>query len=203
MAGFVSGHVTVQDIRNASEALTLPDLVQQESYHFRTNQATDVPDVPRHVSDVGINYNKWRRPVKEFGPGDTGLLEHILRHDLIRDFDVDPDDWKKSVRAINILMENVLLKEFQTQAGYYEGLSIKKYIKQGSSREGLKTRKADEFDTVLLFDIEGLSLEPVTIGTQPGLGKICTSILCESRGSNYKTDTRNTRDHSNTRSPLK
>ena len=83
-------------------------------------------DVPRHVSDVGINCNKWRRPVKEFGPWDTGLLEQILRHDLIRDFDVDPDDWKKSIRAINILMENIRLKEFQTQASYYKGLLRKK-----------------------------------------------------------------------------
>ena len=107
-----------------------------------------------------------------------GLEEQISRHAYIKDFDVEHDDWKKSVNAINILLENILLKEFQNQANYYKGLSIKKYLKQGSSREGLKTHKADEFDTVLLFDIQGLNLEPINIiKKQPGLGKNLSPMI--------------------------
>ena len=169
MADFRNGHVTVQDIRNASKALAWPD--DDYVVQFESLNESATADVPRQVSDIGINYNKWRRPVKSFGPGDMGLEEQISRHSYIKDFDVEHDDWKKSVNAINILLENILLKEFQTQANYYKGLSIKKYLKQGSSREGLKTRKADEFDTVLLFDIHGLNLEPINIKEQPGLGK--------------------------------
>lgn len=169
----MSGHVTIQDIRHANEALSCDsgDFVHYESW--RPSAPTDLP---RQDSDIGINYNKWRRPVKDFGPEDAGLEEQIFGHDLIRDFDVEHDDWKKSVKAIHILLENILLKEFQNQANNYKGLSIKRFIKQGSSREGLKTRKADEFDTVLLFDIQELGLEPINIKEQPGLGKILSDI---------------------------
>ena len=181
MAGFRSGPVTVQDIRLANEALSLYD---EGGYRVQYESSVEPVSTyaPRRVGDIhdiGINYNKWRKPVSDFGLEDMGLQEQISRHDLIKDFDVSYDDWTKSVHVINILMENILLKAFQNQANYYKGLSIKKYIKQGSSREGLKTRQADEFDTVLLFDIQGLRFEPINMKEQPGLGKIrvCETVL--------------------------
>lgn len=51
---------------------------------------------------------------------------------------------------------DLLLKELRAQATKYEGLRIDSYIRQGSSRDGLKVIAADEFDIILEFHIEGL-----------------------------------------------
>ena len=44
------------------------------------------------------------------------------------------------------------------EATSYEGLRIDSYIRQGSSRDGLKVVAPDEFDTILEFHIEGLEI---------------------------------------------
>jgi hypothetical protein len=48
----------------------------------------------------------------------------------------------------------LLLKELRVKASTdYEHLRIDSYIRQGSSRDGLKVIKPDEYDTVLEFHI--------------------------------------------------
>jgi hypothetical protein len=56
-----------------------------------------------------------------------------------------------------------LLKEVKGKAQYYERLKIESYIRQGSSRDGLKVVAPDEFDTVLEFHIEGITLWQVPL----------------------------------------
>lgn len=164
------GHVTVQDIVDANRAISNDSgVVRPRSGSYFESGSNEGQS---QITDVGINYNKWRRPMKEFGPDDGGLEQQISRHEYLRDFDVDSGDWKSSCHMINILLEDVLLKEIKAQAESYDGLGIKKFVKQGSSREGLKIRKADEFDTVLLYEIKGLDYEPVSLETQPGLGML-------------------------------
>lgn len=164
------GHVTVKDIVDANRAISNDSgVVRPRSGSYFESGSNEGQS---QITDVGINYNKWRRPMKEFGPDDGGLEQQISRHEYLRDFDVDSGDWKSSCHMINILLEDVLLKEIKAQAESYDGLGIKKFVKQGSSREGLKIRKADEFDTVLLYEIKGLDYEPVSLETQPGLGML-------------------------------
>ncbi|WAQ98338.1 hypothetical protein MAR_022711 [Mya arenaria] len=69
--------------------------------------------------------------------------------------EVDSSDWEESRRAVDEVM-NLLLKELRCQAEHYEGLRIDSYVRQGSSREGLKVLKADEYDAMLEFHFDGL-----------------------------------------------
>ena len=55
---------------------------------------------------------------------------------------------------------NNLLEEVREEAKKYEGLRIDSYIRQGSSRDGLKVIAPDEYDSVLEFHVEGLKTEP-------------------------------------------
>ena len=110
-----------------------------------------------------------------FGPGDGDLQRQISQNDHVKDFDVDPSDWKRSCKTVNVILEHILLKEIKAQAERYKGLAIGKYVKQGSSREGLKIRKADEFDTVLIYEIKGLNYDAVHLEQQPGLGLLKVS----------------------------
>lgn len=56
-----------------------------------------------------------------------------------------------------------LLEEIRKEAAKYEGLRIDSYIRQGSSRDGLKVIAPDEYDSVFEFHIEGLKTEPLPI----------------------------------------
>ena len=58
MADFRSGHVTLQDIRNASKALAWPDDDYAVTVQFESLNESATAGVPRQVSDIGINYNK-------------------------------------------------------------------------------------------------------------------------------------------------
>ncbi|XP_052233159.1 uncharacterized protein LOC127846018 [Dreissena polymorpha] len=51
---------------------------------------------------------------------------------------------------------DLILHDLRRQSPQYKGLRIDSYIRQGSSRDGLKVWKADEFDSMLEFHIEGL-----------------------------------------------
>ena len=50
-------------------------------------------------------------------------------------------------------------------AGKFKGLKIERYVRQGSSREGLKVIAPDEFDTLLLYHLENIYLSPRNIET--------------------------------------
>ena len=181
MFGFydrVDGHVTTEDVADTSRRLaTLDDFtVQPES-------RSGAVGYENSVDDVGINFNKWRRPVTVFGPGDGDLKLKISRNSFMKDFDVGHFDWKESCKAVNVLLDNFLLKEIKAQAKRkFNGLSIDRYVKQGSSREGLKIRKADEFDTVLLYAIEGLTFDKSLLDNQPGLGMLKVEGSCSMSG---------------------
>ncbi|WAQ98334.1 hypothetical protein MAR_022707 [Mya arenaria] len=70
--------------------------------------------------------------------------------------DFDPADWAESRHVVDAVME-LLLTELRSQAeANYKGLRIDSYVRQGSSREGMKVIKADEFDAMLEFHFDGL-----------------------------------------------
>ena len=102
--GGSDGHVTVQDVVDASrnlKTLTSGDFLPRAQFE-------SLPEAVGNVNDVGINFNKWRRPVKMFGPGDGDLQRQISQNDHVKDFDVDPSDWKRSCETVNVILEGIL-----------------------------------------------------------------------------------------------
>jgi hypothetical protein len=74
------------------------------------------------------------------------------------EIDFERKEWARSRDAVDEVMK-LLLKELRVKASTdYEHLRIDSYVRQGSSRDGLKVIKPDEFDTVLEFHIERLQL---------------------------------------------
>ncbi|KAL3886742.1 hypothetical protein ACJMK2_026719 [Sinanodonta woodiana] len=127
------------------------------------------------TQNVGINLNEWQYPVKQFSWID-GRLESKLK-ESVGELDISYRVWNESTALVNKILE-LLMREMRTQAKSlkYEGLVFDGYRKQGSAREGLKIRTADEFDVLLEYHIEGLHVEPMPIVDygirRPGLGKI-------------------------------
>lgn len=59
-------------------------------------------------------------------------------------------EWARSRDAVDAVME-LLQNELRVKAVNYEHLRIDSYIRQGSSRDGLKVVAPDEFDTHIEF----------------------------------------------------
>ncbi|XP_052792942.1 uncharacterized protein LOC128226879 isoform X2 [Mya arenaria] len=86
----------------------------------------------------------------------VGQTEGFALKGKSRKIDFDPADWAESRHVVDAVME-LLLTELRSQAeANYKGLRIDSYVRQGSSREGMKVIKADEFDAMLEFHFDGL-----------------------------------------------
>ncbi|KAK3604416.1 hypothetical protein CHS0354_008743 [Potamilus streckersoni] len=129
------------------------------------------------TQNVRINLNEWQYPVKQFSWADGRLESKLKELTSIGELDISQRVWDESTALVNQILE-LLMKEMRSQAKAlrYEGIVFDGYRKQGSAREGLKIRTADEFDVLLEYHIEGLYVEPVHIVDygipRPGLGKI-------------------------------
>ncbi|XP_061194199.1 uncharacterized protein LOC133202397 [Saccostrea echinata] len=102
---------------------------------------------------VGSKYNEWREPVFEIGLGDVGISEYFTEKGL----HVNHTDWRDSCSIMGNVIR-VIAREMKKAANiYFPGLVLDDtFIKQGSSREGLKVCDPLEFDFILPFRIEGL-----------------------------------------------
>ncbi|XP_062597025.1 uncharacterized protein LOC134258466 isoform X2 [Saccostrea cucullata] len=102
---------------------------------------------------VGSKYNEWREPVFETGPGDSGISEYFT----VKDLHVNHTDWEDSCRIMGNVIR-VIAREMKKAANIrFPGLVLHDtFIKQGSSREGLKVCDPLEFDFILPFRIDGL-----------------------------------------------
>ncbi|XP_060579410.1 uncharacterized protein LOC132736317 [Ruditapes philippinarum] len=109
--------------------------------------------------ELGSALNQWQRPITEFGSScNAEWVVKLNASPYIGEIDFGGKEWARSRDAVDAVME-LLLKELRVKASTdYEHLRIDSYIRQGSSRDGLKVIKPDEFDTVLEFHIEGLQL---------------------------------------------
>ncbi|WAQ98335.1 hypothetical protein MAR_022708 [Mya arenaria] len=121
------------------------------------------------ASHVGNYQNQWQKPISEYGRNDPEWQVKLNASPFVGKIDVDASDWEESRRAIDAVMK-LLLKELRSQAENYEGLRIDSYVRQGSSREGLKVLKADEFDAMLEFHFDGLEshIQPATTKNRNG-----------------------------------
>ncbi|XP_060592035.1 uncharacterized protein LOC132746799 isoform X2 [Ruditapes philippinarum] len=103
-----------------------------------------------NLSEVGVNFNQWRKPVSRWGPDEDDMKS------LYTQLDINESDWKHATSTVDSVLHMLLC---QMKKRLNKDVIIKEYIKQGSSREGLKVGKADEFDVLMLFHINDLPLE--------------------------------------------
>ncbi|OWF48374.1 hypothetical protein KP79_PYT18724 [Mizuhopecten yessoensis] len=110
---------------------------------------------------VGSNFNGWRKPVSKFARNEGILAENLRENVYIGEYDISDGLWQKSCGVVDEITRffHVTLKKKTSR--YYPCLSFGDFVKQGSSREGLKIGQPDEFDMVLPFTIEGVDLHAV------------------------------------------
>ena len=78
---------------------------------------------------------------------------YVFNSYLSGDIDFPRKQWAKSRKLVDGVMDMVL---GVLRSESFEGIRIDSYIRQGSSREGLKVVEPNEFDAMLEFHIEGL-----------------------------------------------
>lgn len=110
---------------------------------------------------IGSELNEWRHPVLEFNANEKPdfMSNHKLSGLRFTDY-----NWDTCTTAVDKALAGLwqsLLKI--TQRKYPEISFHTGFIKQGSSREGLKVTQPDEFDCVIEFSVKGLRFtkEPV------------------------------------------
>ncbi|WAQ98331.1 hypothetical protein MAR_022704 [Mya arenaria] len=136
----MSTGVTCEDIRQANNELRSELQIQNL----------------QGASHVGNYQNQWQKPITEYGRNDAQWQADLNASSFVGSIDVDASDWEESRKAVDVVME-LLLKELKSlTVKHYRGLRIDSYVRQGSSREGLKVLKADEFDAMLEFHFDGL-----------------------------------------------
>ncbi|KAK3598639.1 hypothetical protein CHS0354_024361 [Potamilus streckersoni] len=127
------------------------------------------------ANNIGSNLNEWQYPVNEFSWGDGNLESKLKSLEYVGEFNFSHQVWNNATALVDEVLKKLLV-EINIHASRFEGLVFDRYIKQGSAREGLKIRAADEFDVLLEYHIEGLRMQPESIsdsrGPIPGLGKM-------------------------------
>ncbi|OWF48378.1 uncharacterized protein LOC110453175 [Mizuhopecten yessoensis] len=111
--------------------------------------------------EVGSDFNGWRNPVSNFARNEVTLAERLRENVYIGEYDISDELWWKSCGVVDEITRyfHVILKKVTSRC--YPGLSFRDFVKQGSSREGLKIRQPDEFDMILPFTIEGVDIHAV------------------------------------------
>ncbi|OWF48375.1 uncharacterized protein LOC110453165 [Mizuhopecten yessoensis] len=114
-----------------------------------------------YYGQVGSNFNDWRKPVSKFALKEDDLAQRLRKNVYIGEYDISDELWQKSCGVVDEITRffHVTLKKVASR--YYPGLSFGDFVKQGSSREGLKIRHPDEFDMILPFTIEGVNIHAV------------------------------------------
>ncbi|CAG2253315.1 unnamed protein product [Mytilus edulis] len=122
------------------------------------------------LSRLGAFMNNWRTPLFNFGSNEHDLQNLISRNEHLQN--INPADFEENSRTTDEILRIVMQGIRRFAGEQFEGLVIHdQLIKFGSSREGLKVIDALEFDSILVFDINGLELEPV-LGNTLGLVRL-------------------------------
>lgn len=108
------------------------------------------------IGDIGVNFNEWKIP-REISMSELSMATQFCDASE-SELNFSETDWQKATKAVDKVLE-MLMREIRTEADKIEGLVIENYVKQGSSREGLKVHEADEFDVLLQYHFEGLDYE--------------------------------------------
>ncbi|XP_076072058.1 uncharacterized protein LOC143043764 [Mytilus galloprovincialis] len=112
---------------------------------------------------TNLEWNRWKRPVFEFGENEIELKKSILRLTVLKHMNINADKWDNHCQAIDEILNTIEqgVRKFANEN--FEGLKILGYVKQGSAQEGLKIENALEFDCKLLFDINQMITSEVRL----------------------------------------
>ena len=107
--------------------------------------------------------NAWVFPIDKFAPYEWDL-RNVLQRQIGSSWDFSRMDWDRACSVTDNFLRTIL-KELQNQAQMnFEGLVIHSdFIRQASARQGLKIGRPDEFDVLVLFEIEGLRMKEVRL----------------------------------------
>lgn len=110
-----------------------------------------------------LEWNRWKRPVLEFGENEIELKRSILRLEVLKHIHINADEWDRHCQAIDVILKTIEqgVKRFANES--FEGLKIRGYVKQGNAQEGLKIENSLEFDCKLLFDINQMIISKVRL----------------------------------------
>ncbi|KAL4239008.1 hypothetical protein ACF0H5_003712 [Mactra antiquata] len=112
---------------------------------------------------VGSKFNQWQRPESEYGKSDPSWVQGLKDSDCVGEMDISRQEWARAQEIVEEVLVK-LLDEMKVRArAQFQGLRIDKYVRQGSSRDGLKVIAPDEFDTGFEFWIEGISFKECPI----------------------------------------
>lgn len=115
------------------------------------------------TNQTNLEWNRWKRPVLEFGENEIRTQRSILRLDVLKHININADEWDKHCQAIDELLKTIE-QGVKTYANTnFEELKILGYVKQGSAQEGLKIENSLEFDCKLLFDINQMIISEVRL----------------------------------------
>ncbi|XP_056004830.1 uncharacterized protein LOC125659948 isoform X3 [Ostrea edulis] len=119
----------------------------------QSKSKSNIKFTPRN--EVGSKYNEWREPVFEVGLGDTNISKYFEEKKL----NISRSNWQASCQMMDKVVK-IIAREMKAAAAIqFPGLVLDEtFIKQGSSREGLKVCDPLEFDFILPFRIEGVQM---------------------------------------------
>ncbi|XP_060064502.1 uncharacterized protein LOC132544868 [Ylistrum balloti] len=106
-------------------------------------------------TEIGSNFNCWRTPVSEFSSNESILRESFQQNEITKEL------WQKTCGVVDEIAKLFQQNVQRVSSLRYPCLSFGNFVKQGSSREGLKIRQPDEFDMVLPFTIKGIDIHTV------------------------------------------
>ncbi|XP_052779276.1 uncharacterized protein LOC128216677 [Mya arenaria] len=114
------------------------------------------------VSKIGARFNQWVKPIAKFTTSDSEWLKQLRASPYIGEIDFGSKDWARSREAVDYFMDNLLI-EMRKEADKFEHIKLESYVRQGSSRDGLKVIAPDEYDTVVQFHIQGTHIKHVKV----------------------------------------
>lgn len=130
--------------------------------------------VTQYVNDctcpIGCTLNLWQEPIKDAcGKNDIEWEKNIKTSTFVSNMNFSSKEWARARDVVDKVMA-MLRKTMDEKARHkYKHLRIDSYVRQGSSRDGLKIIAPDEFDTIVQFHIDGLEHCLEEVGTEmPG-----------------------------------
>lgn len=125
------------------------------------------------LSRLSINEG-WNRPEDPVWADSDGPEIRLFYKKRVR---VEQNEWFINCGHVDFLL-NFFFANLKEETASYPGIILKEPIRQGSSREGLKVSAADEFDTVVPFEFDGIETkvlvkkEPQFTPLPPGYAQI-------------------------------
>lgn len=110
---------------------------------------------------IGSELNEWRSPVLEFNGTES---PDFKSNSKLRGLVFSDYNWETCTTAVDKALATVWKSlKTVTQRKYPEISLYTGFVRQGSSREGLKVTQPDEFDCVIEFTVEGLSFTEMPV----------------------------------------